>query len=406
MDNRKNKKKRILIFLPEFPVLTETFIARDISKLVEFGNLDINVLYTAEGTGEVPENLKEISKKHKLTILDSLLAIKYFIFNPRKVFEAYKIYKRDLTKSYIKRVYYFLTSVGYTKVFEAYNPDEIHVHFLSDSSSTAMVASIILDVPFSINGHARDITEYPTLPQTKARRAKFIVVCNRNAYERCVQISKTMGENIHLLHHGIDPQEIVKYPPKVNKPNRVMIFMGGTRLTKKKGIEYMVEASKVIKDRGANHEVHLIGPGPLYKKLKKRISELGLDDSFIIHGDGKGLPFSEVAQYYQIADIFALPVVALKSGDADGIPNVLIEAALAKLPIVTTDAGSVTELITDGETGVLVPQRDVEALATKVEHLIFDKDLRKRLGDAVYEKAKQMFSPEVNVRKLEELLLK
>jgi glycosyltransferase involved in cell wall biosynthesis len=100
-----------------------------------------------------------------------------------------------------------------------------------------------------------------------------------------------------------------------------------------------------------------------------------------------------------------LPSISTSWNDVDGVPTAMIEAALFKLPIVTTDAGSITDLITNSENGILVPQKDSEALAYALEKLIFDESLRIRLGENVYKKAKEMFDLEKNVKELEKLIL-
>ncbi len=402
---QKSHKKKITIFIPEFPVLTETFIQRDIVKLVELGSLDVDILCLKKGTGELDELLKPRTHKIRLNGIDLLFSLKYLLLRTEEIKKINHILKGDLTRSYLKRYYLLLKSLSYANIIRNYKPDEIHIHFYSDFSTIGMFAAIILDVPFSISAHARDVFEYPHLPKSKANLAKFVVVCNKAAHERCLKISDAGSEKIHLVHHGIDPEKVFPAHTAATKSDVPMIFMGGTRLTEKKGIEYMIQASKILTDRRIKHRVDLVGVGEKYKDLLGKIADYGLEDVFIIHGEGKGMPFEELAKFYLAADLFVLPIVKSKAGDSDGIPNVVIEAALAKLPIITTDAGSVNELIMDDVTGVVVPQRNSEALATEIEKLLFDKDRKKRLGEAAYNKALEMFDQSKNVEKLEELLL-
>jgi len=402
---QKSHKKKIAIFIPEFPVITETFIQRDIVKLIELGNLDIDVLYLRKGSGELDEVLKPYSHKIRLNFIDLLFSLKYLLFRSEEIKRINHILKGDLTRNYFKRFYLLLKSLSYANIIRNYKPDEIHVHFYSDFSTIGMFAAIILGVPFSVNAHARDVFEYPHLPKSKANLAKFVAVCNKAAHERCMQISGMGPEKIHLVHHGIDPEKVFPAHTAATKSDVPMIFMGGTRLTEKKGIEYMIQASKILKDRGIKHRVDLVGVGSRYKYLLDKIADIGLDKVFFIHGEGKGMSFDELAKFYLVADLFVLPIVKSKAGDSDGIPNVVIEAALAKLPIITTDAGSVNELIMDDVTGVVVPQRNSEVLATEIEKLLIDQDRKKRLGEAAYNKALEMFDQERNVKKLEELLL-
>jgi glycosyltransferase involved in cell wall biosynthesis len=193
-------------------------------------------------------------------------------------------------------------------------------------------------------------------------------------------------------------------PPKMPKWNVPAIFLGGSRLVEKKGLKYMIEASKILQGIGVAHRVDLVGPGDLYNELCKMIGDLGLRNTVFIHGDGKGTPFAEVLDYYKVADVFVLPSIETGEGDADGVPTVCIEAAMARLPIVSTSAGGITDLIEDGVTGLVVPQRDSQAIAGAVQKLLSDRELANKLGQTAYNKAVEMFDITKNVGQLEKLL--
>ena len=402
---QKSRKKRIVVFIPEFPVLTETFIQRDLVRLVESGILDLRILYLKSGSGALDEALKPLSHKIGLNLIDILFSLRYFLARTEEIKKIKHILKGDLTKNGLARLYLLIKSLAYANIIKNYKPQELHIHFYSDFSTIGMFVAIVLGIPFSISVHARDVFEYPHLPKSKAELAKFITVCNKAAYERCLAISEAKPGKVYLIHHGIDPKKT--FPSQVSgvKPDLPMIFMGGSRLTEKKGVDYMLQASKILKDRGIKHRVDLVGVGDKYSEIEKRAQELGLDNTFFLHGGGKGLPFEKLAEFYLVADLFVLPIVKSPLGDADGIPNVIIEAALAKLPVITTDAGSVGELIIDDTTGVVVPQRNAEVLATEIEKLLLDEPRRKRLAEGAYNRALEMFDPAKNTDKLEKLLL-
>lgn len=404
MTKTKDKKK-IVIFIPEFPVLTETFIQRDIVKLVELGNLDVRVVCLKKGKSNLHESLVDVVHQVSLSPFDILAGLNYFFTKKEQIKQIRHILKGDLTKNVFSKYYLMFKSLGYASILSQFEPDEIHIHFYSDFSTIGMFAALVLEVPFSINAHARDVFEYPHLPKSKGSLAKFIAICNSLAHKRCMEISGVGQEKVHLIYHGIDPGTVFSKDLKRKKNEIPTVFMGGTRITEKKGINYMIEASRILKDRGIRHRVDLVGVGEGYAELVALINQKELEDTFFIHGEGKGLPFSEVSKFYFSSDIFALPIVKTKEGDSDGIPNVIIEAALARLPVVTTNAGSVSELIINDKTGVVVPQKDPQTLATEIEKLIFDEDKKTRLAEAAYKRAVEMFDSEKNVKKLEKLLL-
>jgi glycosyltransferase involved in cell wall biosynthesis len=93
-------------------------------------------------------------------------------------------------------------------------------------------------------------------------------------------------------------------------------------------------------------------------------------------------PRREILAAYREADLFALAPCVLEDGDRDGIPNVIIEAMASGLPVVTTAAGGIPELVTPGVTGLIVEPHDIAGIAANIGRLLDDAALRARLGSA------------------------
>lgn len=420
-------KKNLLYFIPQFPVRSETFIEREVSKLVEFGNLNITILSQAAGTGVLSENLNGRVVYQKITLADCVKAFfDYFVLHPSKAYQVHKLIlgedhipyffnfssKQDLrTKLSVlgrfhnSRFVHFLKGLAYAKVFEKYSPDHIHAQFLSDTSTIVMVAAKMLDVPFSVSAHAKDVFVEGSLISIKAREAKFISVCNGNTWREVVKqanLTKSSGK-VKLLFHGIDPQKFfnVLLPTKPDVP---LIFTIG-RLVEKKGIRYLIEASEILVSRGIAHVVKVGGGGPLYDELQGLVRQKKLETHFEILGDAKdAYPNDQIAGWLQVADIYAAPFIVADSGDVDGVPTSVIEAALAKLPIVATDSGSMDDLVTS-QTGLIISQKDSVALADALEKLLNDRELRVKLGEVVYNQALSQFNIDKNIGDMERLLL-
>jgi len=106
-----------------------------------------------------------------------------------------------------------------------------------------------------------------------------------------------------------------------------------------------------------------------------------------------------VVSYLKVTDIVVQPNINLSSGDADGVPTFIIESALMAKPVVTTDAGSITDLIENEKTGLVVAQGNA------VEILLNDLGYARKLGDAAKIRAEEMFNLDRNIKELEELLL-
>jgi glycosyltransferase involved in cell wall biosynthesis len=106
---------------------------------------------------------------------------------------------------------------------------------------------------------------------------------------------------------------------------------------------------------------------------------------------------------YRRADLFVLPCRIARSGDRDGLPNVLVEAQSQKLACLSTEVGGVPELIENGETGVLVPPDDSRALADALMRLIEDPQTRRRLGEAGEDRVRRHFDQRGGITQLAEI---
>lgn len=398
-------KKKVLYFIPEFPKLTETFIHREVDKLAQSDQINLRVHSMKRASGAISERVEKITSYQRLNVIIFIFAfIHYTLTRFDRVRAAFNILKSD-GKGFFKSVVLLFKSIGYAKIFERYHPDHIHAHFLSWPSSVVLVASKILNVPFSISAHARDVFVEGELISQKAKEAKFIAVCNNAAWERAASLAGDANRTkILKIYHGVDESMLRNGVSQRAKPDRPLIF-SVARLTEKKGLNYLIDASKILRDRGVNHEVHIIGPGPLYDQLTAQIKELGLENYVYIEGEGRGLSFDEVREFYKVADIFVLPSIETEDGDSDGVPTVVIEAALSNIAIVTTSAGSISDLITE-ENGYIVPQKDAFRLATAMEQLIYHEGVRHELGKKAHDKAEEMFNLDKNVGELEKMFLR
>jgi glycosyltransferase involved in cell wall biosynthesis len=108
----------------------------------------------------------------------------------------------------------------------------------------------------------------------------------------------------------------------------------------------------------------------------------------------------ELETFLHKADIFVLPCVIADNGDIDGIPTVLMEAMATEIPVISTAVSGIPELVIDGETGLLVPEKDEISLAETMEHLIANEDLRIQLGRNAREHVMKDFSMGSNAAKL------
>ncbi|RMF20997.1 MAG: glycosyltransferase, partial [Deltaproteobacteria bacterium] len=145
----------------------------------------------------------------------------------------------------------------------------------------------------------------------------------------------------------------------------------------------------------------IAGDGPQRAYLERRAAELGIERRVTLHGY---LRHEQLRRLYCNADVFALPSVVMgRYGRQDVIPNVLAEAMAAGLPVIGSAIGGVAELVEDGTDGLLVPQRDVGALADALEKLYREPDLARRLSVAARKKVERIWDRERNLEELAEI---
>ncbi len=133
--------------------------------------------------------------------------------------------------------------------------------------------------------------------------------------------------------------------------------------------------------------------------------KLGLSENVTILGGGNGLSFDEILKYYKVTNVFVLPSINAESGDADGVPNVLIEAAFLKIPVITTDAGGILDFVEDKTSGVIVEQKNPQQLADAISQVLKNKKLQNTLTENAYENAVKMFDLNKNIKEIERLLV-
>ncbi|HKQ75423.1 MAG TPA: glycosyltransferase family 4 protein, partial [Blastocatellia bacterium] len=281
----------------------------------------------------------------------------------------------------------------------------LHAHFCHTATTVAMFSSRLCDLPFSFTAHAKDIYVSALNPgdllQTKLCRAKFVVTCVR-ANQLHLATFGIKDTPIYNFYHGLDMRQFTPRATSTDEPGPPVILTVG-RLVEKKGFPFLIEACRLLKDRGYEFQCQLIGgAGPCAQQVTSLIHELGLEDTVVMR---PAVTQDELRQIYQGATLFTLPCQIAENNDRDGIPNVLVEAMAAGLPVVSTNISGIPELIEHGVNGLLTPQKDARALAEAIAELLNAPVLRQKLGKAAREKVCRSFDAESNILALHRLFL-
>jgi colanic acid/amylovoran biosynthesis glycosyltransferase len=203
-----------------------------------------------------------------------------------------------------------------------------------------------------------------------------------------------------VVHHlGVDLDRIPSWRGHAAGAFAIL-FVG--RMVEKKGLRFLLEAVVALKARGRDVHVHAVGDGPDHAALVAAAAAAGLGDAVTMHG---AKPHDFVLSLMSECDCLALPSVTAADGDQEGIPVTLMEAMACGLPVVSTVHSGIPELVANEATGLLVPERDVPALADALDRLIADPGLGRGLAENARRFVAAEFNAEVQNRALFGLIL-
>jgi glycosyltransferase involved in cell wall biosynthesis len=254
-------------------------------------------------------------------------------------------------------------------------PAHLYAHFLHTPAALALIAAKISGQPYSLAGHAKDIyTERPEDLRTRCERTRWVTTCTEaNRAYLITEVGLAPGL-VHVCRHGIDLARFT-IPDRQPRPGRI-VSVG--RLVPKKGFDVLIRACGDLSRRGIEFELVLLGGGDLHDELVTLANEQGIVDRVRLLGSR---PQTDVIEQLAAAEVFALSPVVLPNGDRDGIPNVLLEAMAAGVPVVATSVSGIPEVVSDGVTGRLVPPGRPDLLADALAGLLSDPAARAGLAE-------------------------
>lgn len=254
-------------------------------------------------------------------------------------------------------------------------PTHVHAHFAHDPALVGMFVAKLTGLPFSFTGHARDLYQIParSLAARAAQATTLVTCCEANV----TYIRETLPDAqvpVEVIHHGVDLDRFT--PPASRDHDGAPVLVSVGRLVEKKGFGDLLHGlARVQRD----FLLRIYGDGPLHDELVQLRDQLGLADRVDFMG---GRDSDEILAALTTADAFVLTPTTTQDGDRDGIPNVLVESMACGLPVVTTTAGGITELVRHDVNGLLCEPEDVAGIARSIATVVGDAELRHRLGAA------------------------
>lgn len=393
---------RLAVFTNQFPGPVSTFFARDMHGLIVAGiDVDVFPIYPHDESlwRYVPDVLNDTvlprSKVHHLTPDECLTpgrGLGFFLRDALSIGKAAIPHGLDpLTKTGYACLKAWAWAARYGGQFD---------HVLSYWGNYAATAAYLFhrltcpEAPFSTFLHAGiDLyTNRVFLEQKLLYANNIIVVCdfNRRFLEQCYPATfHQMKDKIHLHHLGLD-LPAMSYAAEGRSPNRILAV---GRLETEKGYDYLINAIAELKRREFHVELEFVGDGTQAGALKEQAARLGIQEQVTFHG---WLHFDQVQEAMKRATILCHPSPDI----GDAVPTTIKESMALGLAVIGTNVAGIPELLDHGKCGVVVPPKDIKALADGLEMLLVKPDLRQEYALAARKFAECKFDLRKNGREL------
>lgn len=254
--------------------------------------------------------------------------------------------------------------------------NHLHAHFGTQAATVARLAAAFAGIGYTFTAHAKDIyfqyEEAVRLDKKMRDAAATVTVSDYNLAYLREQYGSDADKAVRI-YNGMD---LSKFPySEFGTRERHILAVG--RLVPKKGFDVLLDAIALLKKQNVDMRCTLVGSGKLEKELADKIEALGIGGSITMAGP---MPQQDIIRMMKAANMVVAPCVVSEDGDRDGLPTVLLEAMALGTPVISTQVAGIPELVSDGLTGLCVPERDPQALADAMKRLLDDHDLCRTLS--------------------------
>lgn len=267
--------------------------------------------------------------------------------------------------------------------------DVIHAHWVVPHFWFGFLARLVSQAPIVATFYGVElrwvktkVSIFKPFLKWSIKSSNKIIAISQHTHKEVVDL---FNRDVEIIPYGVSLSEKDLTGEKSLAKQRSILFVG--RLVERKGVQYLIESfGRIVKDTQA--QLVIIGQGPEKEKLQRLAKEKNLDDKIIFTGfvDDESLK-----NYYQNCSVFVLPAITDEKGDTEGLGVVLIEALSYKKPVVASNVGGITDIVINGKTGLLVPEKNSEELTIALKRILSDTNLAKRLGEEGYNHVKEKF---------------
>lgn len=398
--------KRVAYLMSRFPKITETFILYEILELERLGMaVEIFPLVREQEQIAHSEAQALVERAHYSSPLAGPVLLAQLFWLLRRPFAYGGVWLRALLgnasspKFLLRALAVVPQAAWFARRMQELGVEHVHAHWATHPALAAYVVQRLTGLPYSFTAHAHDIyVERPMLAE-KLRAASFVVTISEYNRRLLAYHYDKLADKVVVIHCGVDP---TVFPPRQARAvDDTLTVLCVASLQDYKGQRYLIDACAQLKAAGHKLRCLLVGEGDERPALEAQIAQLGLAAEVQLLGHQ---PRDRVSALMGETDLLVLPSVITRSGKREGIPVALMEALASELPVVATAISGIPELVVHDQTGLLVPERDANALARALLRLLSEPELGLRLGRAGRERVLSEFTLAGNTATLHALL--
>jgi glycosyltransferase involved in cell wall biosynthesis len=233
--------------------------------------------------------------------------------------------------------------------------------------------------PFSLAEHVQSRFYYPILEKETFRISKKITAVSLSVARELEEYGLDLSK-ITVVGNGVDEKTFV--PLRKKKCLEKYVLYTGI-LRARKGLFDLIECARHVCEARADTKFLICGTGPFFRRLEEEVRKMGLQNQVVFLGH---VTRKRLVQAYQNATVHVVP------SHYEGLPTVLLEAMSCGIPVVATNVGGISEVISPGANGFLVPPGSPKKLAKVVLELLDDAALRDRIGRAARKTIEEHFT--------------
>ncbi len=397
-------KMKIAFIVDSFPKISETFILNQITGVIDMGHeVTIFAKYKPkeDKIHEKVKSYKLLKKTHYfmprrnvfLRVSFALFCfIKYFFKAPIKTLSLLNFLKYG---EHSLRLNFFLLF----NCFEKKDFDVVHCQYGTLGFFGIVLKKMeLFDGKLVVSFRGYDLSKYLKSLRFFSYKQLFlegdIFLPVSNFFKKKLIEMGCEENKIEVHHSGIDLKKFVFYSRRKSE-SKAFNVLSIARLIEKKGIEYSVRAVGKALRKNPSYKIKydVVGEGPLRKNLEDLAKDLNVESSIKFLGEKST---EEVLQCLRETDVLVAPSITSKDGNQEGIPNSIKEAMAVGVPVIGTQHSGIPELVINGKTGYVVPEKDYSALSERIEYLMKDPTLRYEMG----KKGRKVIEREYDIQKL------